>query len=323
MTTPEYASLLALVLQGDALSASEALPLVQHLPGHMLDLLASARLQSTRSAARPFTCAIVNAKSGSCSEDCRFCAQSRHYPTGVTVYPLVGQDDLLRWAERYAAAGVNRMGIVISGARPTKSEFERLCQAMQRIQQDVGIGVCASLGLLTVEQGQMLREAGCTRYHHNLETARSHYPSICTTHAFEKRMQTVRNAREAGLEVCSGGLFGLGESWEQRVELASTLTTLDVNAIPINFLTPIQGTPLGASPLLPPEEALCIIALFRLMHPGRDIIVCGGRTHVLGDWAKWVFAAGANGLMTGDYLTTKGGTLADDRALMERLGLFC
>ena len=166
-----------------------------------------------------------------------------------------------------------------------------------------------------------LREAGFTRYHHNLETAESHFTAICTTHTYADAVASLRNARAAGLRLCSGGILGLGESRAQRVELALTLAELNVDSVPINFLQAIPGTPLEHMPPLAPMEALRALALFRLLHPGKDVLVCGGRTHVLREWQSWIFAAGANGLMTGNYLTTAGNTPDADNALLAELGL--
>lgn len=271
---------------------------------------------------RPFTCGIINARSGRCTEDCAFCAQSRHYHTNTPVYPLVDKDTLLRRARELARHGVTRMGIVTAGAGPGEADFDRICAAAGRIRREVEIALCASLGVLTRAKAVRLKDAGFTSYHHNLETARSYYPAICTSHDYERRCETVRLAAEAGLRVCSGGLFGLGESWEQRIELAATLRELNVDSIPINFLMPIPGTPLEKAPRLRPEEGLAVVALFRLMHPGRDIVICGGRTTTLGNWDLPALFSCANGMMVGDYLTEKGGPFERDMALARELEHF-
>ena len=208
-----------------------------------------------------------------------------------------------------------------SGTAPSDRDFDALCESALRIGREVKIGLCASLGLLTPERAARLREAGFTSYHHNLETSASHFPSICTTHAYEQDLETVRVARTAGFRVCSCGIFGLGETWEQRIELSQTLTDLGVDSLPLNFLNPIPGTPLGDSPLLPPSEALRVVALMRLLHPEQDVLICGGRSKTFGQWQSWVFAAGANGVMTGNYLTTKGCAFCDDAEMYEVLGL--
>lgn len=314
-------------LQGRALTAQEALALVPLLPARLTAVVAAAALASAgtgNAAARPerFTCGIINARSGRCTEDCVFCAQSQYHRTNAPVYPLVGEEALLDRARELAGKGAARMGIVTSGAGPTGADFERICGAARTIREKVGIRLCASLGMLTADKARKLGEAGFTCYHHNLETGRGFYPFICTTHAYEARLETVRRAGEAGLRVCSGGLFGLGESWAQRVELALTLRELDVDCIPVNFLMPVAGT--GMERARPPDsaEGLGILALFRLMHPQRDIVICGGRASTLGPWDRLALFSCANGLMIGDYLTEKGGSAGRDRDLVRDLERF-
>lgn len=284
---------------------------------------ASRQAAAEAGGGRPcvFACGIINAKSGLCGENCAFCAQSRYHDCGTPVYPLVPRDVIIRQAERFASAGLRFMGIVISGGAPSAGDFARLCETGAQTAARVDIRLCASFGLLSREQARALREAGFTSCHHNLESARSFYPAVCTTHSFERRAQTVVNAKAAGLRVCSGGIFGLGESWEQRREFALQLRELEVDSIPVNFLTPISGTPLAAQPILPADEALAVITLLRRVHPDRDIIICGGRTRVLGHREALLFQAGANAVMTGDYLTTHGSSIARDKALFEALGL--
>jgi biotin synthase len=286
------------------------------------DILALARFSASSGGARPFLCGISNAKSGRCVEDCVFCAQSVHYRTNCPVYPLVGDDALLARAEELVSLGAHYMGIVMSGTAPSGRELDALCGVAAKIRARTGIRLCASLGLLRPGQAEALRQAGFTTYHHNLETARSHYAKICTTHGQEERERTVRLAGAAGLRVCTGGIFGLGESWEQRLELSETLAELEVDSIPVNFLNPIKGTPLEEAKRLTPGEALAVCALLRLMHPGRDILVCGGRPATLGEWDRLLFSAGINGLMIGNYLTLPGNPHARDAALLEELGIF-
>ena len=304
-------------------SGAEALTLAQLSGASDLDLLtvASLAVGVNREERGSFTCGIINAKSGRCPENCAFCAQSAHYRTGAPVYPLADEETLLRRAGELAEAGASRFGIVTSGTSLNEEELDRVCAAVRRITEEVDIRVCGSLGQVTGEKARRLVQAGFSRYHHNLETAASHFPAICGTHAYEDDLESLRAARAAGLELCCGGIFGLGETWAQRIELSQTLAELDVDAIPVNFLTPIPGTPLENMPLLTPMEALRTLALLRLMHPRRDILVCGGRTVVLGEWQSWLFAAGANGMMTGNYLTTSGNAFAADQALLRELGL--
>jgi biotin synthetase len=307
--------------QGRAIAKDLALRLPDTLPHSFLDLLAAARGACFRADAAFFTCGIVNAKSGACRENCSFCAQSQYHRGHAPVYPLVSAEALLQRAEYLATTGTGRMGIVTSGTAPSEKDFDSLCEAASRIRASVDIRLCASLGLLNREQGLALRQAGFGRYHHNLETAESYYPNVCTTHPYTVRVDTVRNAKAAGLEVCSGGIFGLGETWAHRIELAHLLGELGVDSIPVNFLMPQKGTPLEGQPLLPPQEALAIIAILRLMHPSCDIVVCGGREAVLREWGNLVLSSGANGIMVGNYLTTQGTSLQTDQDMFLTLGV--
>lgn len=265
-------------------------------------------------------CGIINARSGRCPEDCAFCAQSARHRTGAPVYPLRDAETLCRRAEELARAGVARFGIVTSGTRLVAAELDALCESALRLRREVGIRLCVSPGMVDAAAARQLLEAGFTRYHHNLETAASFFPSICTTHRYEEDLDSLRIAREAGLEICCGGLFGLGEDWEARLEFAATLAELKVDAVPVNFLIPVPGTRLEHRPLLSPQEGLAILSVLRFLLPGQDILVCGGRSQVLGEWGNWIFAAGANGVMTGDYLTTPGCGLEEDQAWMRVLG---
>jgi biotin synthase len=290
--------------------------------GQTLDLIACAG--KIRQHFRPgpvFKCAIINAKSGRCSEDCAFCAQSVHHRTGAAVYDLLGAEQLEAGGLKAAASGATHFSVVTSGTALTEKDLDRVCRVAGRLKNKTGLTLCASPGMLDPNAARKLKAAGVTRYHHNLETARSFFDAICTTHDYEDDIQSLEAAKAAGLVVCSGGIFGMGESWAQRVELAFTLKELDVDSVPINFLNPIRGTRLQDRPLLPPLEALKIIALYRFIHPHKDITVCGGREATLGDFQSWVFAAGANGLMVGNYLTTRGRSMEADAVMIRELGL--
>ncbi len=199
--------------------------------------------------------------------------------------------------------------------------MDALCNAARIIARDIDIKLCASLGILEPDQALALRDAGFTSYHHNLETSRTFFPSVCSTHDYDSRVRTIVNAAQAGLRVCSGGIFGIGETWEQRLEFARDLSELPIDSIPVNFLAPIPGTPLEHRSPLGPKEALAIIAFIRLMHPRKDIVICGGRTHCLGEFDSLIGTAGANGLMIGDYLTVKGKPLERDAAILELMGV--
>jgi biotin synthase len=287
----------------------------------MAFLINGGRIREQYLGKRVFTCAIVNAKSGLCSQDCAFCAQSAHHDTGVDTYPLKDSAAMARRAREVKRAGASRFSMVTSGMGPTEAEVATICRTAETVRREVGLEVCASLGMLTPDQARRLVDSGITRYHHNLETARSFFPKICTTHDYEEDLETVRIAKAAGLAVCAGGILGLGESWEQRVELAITLRKLGVDSVPLNFLNPIPGTRLADRSLLKPMTALRCIALFRFILPQQEIPICGGREVALKDFQSWIFLAGASGLMVGNYLTTNGREVDDDMEMIEELGL--
>ncbi|MDD6088943.1 MAG: biotin synthase BioB [Desulfovibrionaceae bacterium] len=311
------------ILEGSSplVTREEAEVLLEVSSSETLDLLSVAGSVRAVFAPKFFSCGIINAKSGHCPENCAFCAQSAHYRTGSPVYPLLSPDILVEKARMAYQQGNQRFGIVTSGTGPDAAALDQICQAVRRIKKETGIGVCGSLGLIDSESSRLLFEAGMTRYHHNLETAASFFPSICSTHDYEQDLQSVRAAKAAGMETCCGGIFGLGESRAQRVELAFTLANLNVDSIPVNFLNAIPGTPLEHMPKITPEEALRTLAVLRLVNPRRDILIAGGRNHVLGSWQSWIYAAGANGLMTGDYLTTSGTSIDEDKSMMRTLGV--
>lgn len=267
-------------------------------------------------------CVIINAKSGLCSEDCAFCSQAATSRAGAPRYPLLSREELVAAAQQAAAAGAARFSLVTAGrgiiSRP---EQKAVLEAVAAIRRATPIEVCVSLGIVDQRFLQELKAAGVYRYHHNLETAPSFFPRICTTHNFAERVATIEAAKKAGLAVCAGGIFGLGESVAQRWEMARSLKQLEVEAIPLNFLHPLPGTGLEARPLLSPLEALKIIVAFRLFFPERSLIICGGRQVTLRSLAPLIFAAGADALMTGDYLTTKGRLPEDDRQMLKDLGL--
>lgn len=313
-------NILGAAVAGKALTRDDARTLLPHLKTELLDIMAAARLSASAAGVASFTCGILNAKSGRCGEDCAYCAQSARHGGNAPVKPLCSEDDMLRRAEELAAHGVDYMGLVASGGGPLPAEFDQLCRAAGKITARVDIRLCASIGKLDEDQARRLKDAGFSRCHHNLETSREFFPSVCTTHTFAERTATVGNAKAAGLTVCSGGLFGMGETWEDRLSLSASVAELDADSIPVNFLIPIPGTPMGGRTALGPAEALAIIAVLRLMNPGRDIIVCGGRLGSLGDFAPLVLSAGANGLIVGDYLTRKGGAPAADFRYLEEMG---
>lgn len=264
-------------------------------------------------------CAIVNAKSGKCSEDCSFCAQSSRYKTDSPVYPLVDKDEILKKAIEAKKHKVKRFSIVISGKKPSKQEFKQIGETIEHLTKKE-INTCASLGFLNYDELCYLRDCGLQRVHCNIESSEKFFPEICTTHSFSSKVQTLEQAKNAGLSICSGGVFGLGENWSDRVDMAYFLKELNVDSVPINFLIPIKGTPMEHRTPLSPIEALKIIALFRLILPQKDIRICGGR-QLLGEFSSWIFIAGANALMTGNYLTTQGRHYIDDLKFIENHGL--
>ena len=290
---------------------------------YTFDLLICAnKIREKFKNSRVFTCSIINAKSGSCSQDCAFCAQSSFHKTGVKKYPLMKKDEMVDLAVKMHNAGATRFSIVTSGLRLSGKEIETICLAAEKIKHLTNLSLCASIGMINESDAKKLLESGISRYHHNLETSESFFDHICTTHDYKEDISAVQSAAAAGLKVCSGGIMGLGESWKQRVELACTLRDLDVDSIPINFLNPVAGTKMEGRPLLSPMDALKCIAMFRLVNPKKDITVCGGREAALKDFQSWLFFAGANGLMAGNYLTTMGRDTKMDMAMLKDMGLY-
>lgn len=312
-----------MVINGGALSEEEAIDLI-HLEGSAIyELLASAnRVRTFFKGNRVSLCSIVNAKSGLCAEDCSFCAQSAHFDTKAPVYSLIEPEEIVSAAMRAKEMKSREFSIVTSGsAVDDRDEIERLCQALEQIKAAGGLERCASLGIMSKESLLRLKEAGLQSFHHNLETAKSFFPNICTTHDYEDDVNTVRMAKELGFETCCGGIMGLGESLYQRVELGLTLRELDVDSVPINFLNPIKGTAMEGREPVPPLEALKTIAVFRFLLPDKDIIVSGGREITFRDLQPLIFMAGANGTLIGNYLTTKGESPQKVLTMIEDLGL--
>lgn len=265
-------------------------------------------------------CSIVNAKSGACPEDCSFCAQSSHSKTDIRAYPLLSEEEIIETAVSVKENGVRRFCVVTSGKKPSGMELDKICGFISEIRE-LGLQPCATLGILDTFQLRRLKEAGLHRYHHNLETSEAFFREICTTHTYQEKIKTIESAKSLGLSVCSGGVFGMGESWEDRIDMAFALKEIGVDSVPINFFMPISGTPLGDRELLNPLEALKIIAIYRLILPDCEIRVCGGRPKTLRDLNSYVFMAGADGLLIGNYLTTPGRDPADDIQMIKDLGL--
>ncbi len=266
-------------------------------------------------------CSIINAKSGRCSENCAFCAQSAYFKTNIEAYEFLPTSTIEQKIQYYTNYPIERSSLVTSGlSLNNNQDFEKLKASVSIISKTHLIpGV--SIGLQTKQQLIELKKAGLREFHHNLETSREFFPKICTTHNYEEDINTVKMAKEMGFYVCSGGIFGIGETIEDRVSLAFELKNLDVDSIPINFLIPIKGTPLEKQSPLKPQEALKIISMFRFVLPDKDIRVCGGREFVLKQLHPFVFYAGANGVMVGNYLTQAGRKIEDDLDLINGLGL--
>lgn len=320
MTGREILDLAEDLVAGRRLTFAEATALAQTPDDDFWAMIAAAdRLRRNFRGTAVSFCAIVNARSGACDQDCAFCAQSGRYRTEAPIYPLVEPSVIGEAARRAGAAGAGRFSLVTSGRALGKRDLEKALAGVQAIAA-AGVKPCASLGVLNSTTLAALKEAGLTRYHHNLEAAESHYPRVCTTRTYADNLRVLRDARAAGLEICAGCLFGIGETWEQRVELLLALEDLAVDAVPINFLIPIPGTPLADRPRPAPRDCLRILALARFCLPTRDIRVCGGRDN-LGPLAGMLFFAGASGLMIGDLLTTKNPQMESDRRMTSALGL--
>lgn len=284
------------------------------------NLVAEAnQIRTERIGDRLDLCSILNARSGRCSEDCKFCAQSACHQTDTPVYPLKEAEEIVQAAQRARAIGARRFGIVTSGNRLADREADVVAEAIGRIRAEVGIAVCGSLGALSQTQLQRLKEAGLSRYHHNIETSRRFYAKVVTTHDFQERVDTVAAAKAAGLEVCSGGIIGMGESWQDRIDMAATLAELGVDSVPINILVPIKGTALEAAEPLSVEDIVRTICIFRLLLPTQTIKIAAGRETALADDQLQAFQAGANGMLIGGYLTVKGAGIEADNALIEQI----
>ncbi len=264
-------------------------------------------------------CAIVNAKSGSCSEDCSYCAQSSKNTAETPSFSLLGKKSLLEKAREAYDGGAKRFCIVTSGKKVSPKDLNIIADTISDIRS-MGLLPCATLGLLSRAELLLLKDAGLERYHHNLETSERLFPAICTTHSYQDKIKTITDVHSADISLCSGGIFGIGEGWEDRISLAFALKELSPDSVPINFLIPIRGTRLEHQPFLAPLEALKIISLFRCIMPDKEIRICGGRMQTLGEFNSLIFIAGADGLLTGNYLTTPGRNFEDDKRLIEQFG---
>ncbi|MBI4685601.1 MAG: biotin synthase BioB [Nitrospirae bacterium] len=265
-------------------------------------------------------CSIVNAKSGMCPEDCSYCAQSAVSRAGMSVYPLIKKDAVFEKAKEAKDAGVRRFCIVTSGRKVGEKELVEIGSMIEDLRK-IGLLPCSTLGIMDKDELLYLKDHGLERYHHNIETSERFFPEICRTHTYHDKLKTIEAAKQAGLSICSGGIFGMGETWEDRIDMALALKELNIDSVPVNFLIPVKGTRLGELEMLHPFEALKIISLYRFILPEKEIRVCGGRMQVLGEFNSMVFMAGADSILTGNYLTTTGRSYEDDLRLIKQYGL--
>ena len=265
-------------------------------------------------------CSIINGRSGRCSEDCKYCAQSAHNHTDCEVYDFLPEEKIVEACKMNESEGVDRFSIVTAGKALTGEEFEKAIHAYETMKQECKIDLCASMGFLSEEQLHRLHEAGVTSYHHNIETSRRNFPNVCTTHTYEMKLETLKKVKAEGLHVCSGGIIGMGETWEDRLDMAISLAEIGVDSIPINALMPIPGTPMEGLPQLTEEEILRTIAFFRYINPNAYIRLAAGRALLKND-GEAAFCAGASATITGNMLTTAAcATIRSDRKMLEELG---
>lgn len=310
------------ILSGEYINFQEAMALTELKNNEEIEqlCLSANNIRKTFCGNKVDLCSIMNAKSGRCSEDCKFCAQSVHYNTNAEIYGLVSKEAALKVAKENESEGVNRFSLVTSGRGITSSDFEKVLDIYEKLNRELKMKLCASLGILEYDKLLKLKERGITMYHHNLETSREFYKEICTTHSYEERIDTIKATQKAGIPVCSGGIIGLGESWVDRINLAFQLKELKIMSIPVNVLNPVKGTPLEDSKNLSQENILKTIAIFRFINPKALIRLAGGR-NLIRDLGKECFNSGANATITGNYLTTSGNKICDDKKMISELKL--
>jgi biotin synthase len=322
-------SLAERIIVGDRLNREEAIALTR-IEGQENILLLCEAADKVRQACCGNTvdlCSIVNIKSGNCSENCGFCAQSAHHPgQDSPIYGIKSQEEILAQAKAAASAGAKRFCLVSQGRgpkynSPKSTEFEQILETVRQIIAETAIKPCCALGEVTPEQATALKEAGVTRYNHNLEASENFFPEIVTTHTWQDRVATIKNLKAAGIQACTGGILGLGESWEDRVDLALALRELEVESVPLNLLNARSGTPLGERPKLDVYEALKAIAIFRLILPEQILRYAGGREAIMGELQYLGLKAGINAMLIGHYLTTMGQPPEQDHTMLESLGL--
>jgi len=320
----ETLSLLAgRVLDGELIKRAEIDSLLEESERDYNDLLYWAnKIRQKFFGNKVKVCSIVPGRLGGCDQDCAFCAQSARFNTAVQKRArLLSDDQIFAGAAAAAESGVGNFGIVYSGRTITETELGRIERLVRQIVDEYGLNVCVSLGIITTAQAKRLADAGVSRYNHNLETSQRHFGNIVTTHEYADRVRTIGIAKEAGLSICAGGIFGIGETEADRVDMALELRRLGVDTVPMNFLHPIEGTPLGRAEALKPMEILRIIAIFRFILPKTNLKIAGGRVLNLRDLQSWMFYAGATSILSGDYLTTTGRAVSEDMQMLADLGL--
>lgn len=309
------------VLEGGSVNTKEIYPLLETKGPDIIELAAVAnRVREEFNGNEIDLCSLLNAKSGRCPEDCGFCAQSAHYKTEALVYPMMDTNRIVEEAKKAQRKGIGRFCLITSGRELNDEEFETILRALDRIRRETTLDLDCSLGTLSKERAESLKKVGVTRYNHNVEAAESHFPQICSTHSFRDRVKTIEVLKEQGFSICCGGIIGLGESPQQRLELAFSLRQLGIDCIPFNILNPRPGTPLEHSESIPPMEIIKTISLFRLVLPKGTIKIAGGREANLRDLQSLALLAGANGLIVGNYLTTPGRNAEDDFRMIKDLG---
>ncbi len=307
-------------LKGEGVTREEALWLLGY---ENLDALCDAAGEVARKwqGDTVDSCSIVNARSGMCGEDCKWCAQASRHHTGCETYNFLDSEEVMKAAEANEEAGIRRFSLVTSGRTVTKRDLEKFCDVYRQLSNETDLYLCASMGLLDEEEMKMLKEAGVKRYHCNMETSEKVFKTLCTTHTPADKRKTIAAAKKAGLAVCSGGIIGMGETGEDRVDFALELRDLDVDSVPINILNPIKGTPLQDTPLISEEDIIRTVAIFRFILPTKSLRFAGGRMRLSYKSMLRIMTGGMNGVLMGDMLTTVSNTIADDRVLFKEAGL--
>ena len=264
-------------------------------------------------------CTIINGRSGKCSENCKFCAQSSFHTTACDLYDILDEETILKDCREKEAAGVHAYSIVTAGRTVKGADLDKLIHIYSTLHRECSLTLCASHGLLSEDAFIRLKKAGVTRYHANIETSRRYFKHVCTTHTYDDKIRTITLAKEAGLTVCSGGIIGMGETFADRIDMAVTLAELGISSIPINALIPVKGTPLGDQKPLTPDEIIRTAAMFRYLNPAAFIRMAAGRSYFK-DGGKQLFASGVNAAITGDMLTTTGTNIKQDIKMLKENG---